>query len=203
MEKTKITPQFAEITGLLCAEGSHVIAYSSYWGKDRGRKRFYKNDKSERIEFTNKDNELLFHYQNLLLKEFNYDAKPTKHYKVNICKISIIKNIISHTSLGHDKWKVPKCIINGDNIAKISFIRWYFDGDGTVSNSIRFFSTNNSGLNQVFKLLQDLGFKPYFEKPMIKKDRKPLHVIHIRQNERESFLSLIKPVSKRPDYLRG
>ena len=94
MKKTKITPQFAEIIGLLCAEGSHIVSYSSYWGKDRGKDRFYKNDKSEIIEFTNKDNKLLLHYQNLLLKEFNYDAKPTKHYKVNICKMSIIKNII-------------------------------------------------------------------------------------------------------------
>ena len=203
MENNKITSQLAEIIGLLCAEGSHVISYSSYWGKDRGKDRFYKNDKSERIEFTNKDKKLLFHYQNLLLKEFNYDAKPTKHYKVNICKMSIIKNIISHTSLGHDKWKIPDSIVNSHDKIKVSFIRGYFDGDGTVSNSIRFFSTNNSGLNQVYRILWDLGFKPYFEKPMIKKNRKPLYVIHIRQNERERFLSLIKPVSKRPDNLRG
>ena len=61
----------------------------------------------------------------------------------------------------------------------------------------------NNGLNKVFQLLVDLGFKPYFEKPMIKENRKPLYVIHIRQNERERFLSLIKPVSKIPGNLRG
>ncbi|MBI2124445.1 hypothetical protein HYT92_01510 [Candidatus Pacearchaeota archaeon] len=198
-----LTPAFAEIIGLLCAEGSHIISYSNYWGTDRGRKRFYKNDKSERIEISNKDKLLLLHYSQLLLKEFNYVAKSTKHYKVNICKMSIIKEIIGCTELGHTKWKVPDFIIQSGNEVKVAFIRGYFDGDGTVSNSIRMFSTNNSGLNQVSKLLQDLGFKPYFEKPMIKENRKPLYVIHIRQKERERFLSLIKPVSKRPGNLRG
>ena len=137
-----ITKEFAEIIGLLCAEGSHIRSYSSYWGKDRGRTRFYKNDKSERIEFTNKDKQLLLRYQKLLLEEFNYKAEITKHYKVNICKMNLIKSIIYHTKLGHQKWKVPDCILNADDNPKIAFIRGYFDGDGTVSNSIRFFSTN-------------------------------------------------------------
>ena len=47
------------------------------------------------------------------------------------------------------------------------------------------------------------SLKPYFEKPMIKENRKPLHVIHIRQNERERFLSLINPVSKRSGKCGG
>ncbi len=199
----RINPQFAEIIGLLCAEGSHIIAYSSYWGKDKGKKRFYNNDKSERIEFSNKDSRLLAHYSKLLLKEFDYSANPTKHYKVNICKKYIIGEIIKCTELGHTRWKVPEFIIKSNNKIKIAFIRGYFDGDGTVSKSIRMFSTNNSGLNQVSKLLQDLGFEPYFEKPMIKENRKPLYVIHIRQKERERFLSLIQPISKKPGNLRG
>ncbi len=198
-----LTPEFAEIIGLLCAEGSHIISYSSYFGKDRDKKRFYKNDKSERIEFTNKDTKLLLHYSNLLLKQFDYSTRITKHFKVNICKMSIIKNITSYTKLGHTNWKVPDFVLTSNDETKEAFIRGYFDGDGTISKSIRFFSTNNNGLNQVFQLLVDLGFKPYFEKPMLKENRKPLYVIHIKQRERERFLSLIKPVSKIPGSLRG
>ena len=199
MENTKITTQLAEIIGLLCAEGSHIISYSSYWGKDRGKNRFYKNDKSERIEFTNKDNKLLLHYKNLLLKEFNYDAKPTKHYKVNICKMSIIKNIISHTSLGHDKWKIPDSIVNSNDKIKVSFIRGYFDGDGTVSSRIRFFSVNENGIKQVSNLLKELNIQHTLQGPIIKENRKPSYIIQISEKERERFLNLINPVSKKPD----
>ena len=125
------------------------------------------------------------------------------HYKVNICKISLIRAITTYSNFGHLKWRIPDSILNADDKIKVSFVRGYFDGDGTVSNSIRFFSTNSKGLVQVLKILEDLKFNPYFEKPMIKENRKPLHVIHIRQNERERFLSLIKPVSKTPGNLRG
>ncbi|MBU0472273.1 MAG: hypothetical protein KKF65_06605 [Nanoarchaeota archaeon] len=99
----KITSELAEIIGLLCAEGCHAISYSSYWGKDRGKKRFFKNFKSERIEFYNKDRKLLLHYQELLNKEFNYFPKICKYDKINICKINIIRKITSYTELGHLK----------------------------------------------------------------------------------------------------
>lgn len=56
----KISPDLAEIIGLLCAEGSYILQYSSYWGKDKGKARYYKNDKSERIEFYNNDTKLLY-----------------------------------------------------------------------------------------------------------------------------------------------
>lgn len=194
----KITAKLSEIIGLLCAEGSHIISYSSYWCKDRDRLRFFKNDKSERIEFSNKDKKLLIHYQRLLSKEFNYNPKITKHNKVNICKMSIINIITNYTKLGHLKWKVPEAIIKSDQNTKIAFLRGYFDGDGTVSNIIRMFSTNKKGLEQVSKLLKNLKIKHTVPNPEIKENRKPCYIIAISRKERERFLKLIKPVSKRP-----
>jgi len=198
-----LTSELAEIIGLLCAEGSHVLSYSSYWGKDRGRKRYYKNDKSERIEFTNKDVKLLKHYQKLLLKEFNYKPKITKHNKINICKISIIKKIIHHTRLGNVKWRVPASLLKSNNKTKIFFIRGYFDGDGTVSSRVRMFSVNKIGISQVSNLLNDLKIKHSLQGPIFKKNRKPAYIIQISEKERERFLNLIKPVSKRSGILRG
>ena len=194
----KISCAFSEILGLLCAEGSYILQFSSYWGNDKGKKRFYKNHKSERIEFYNKDLKLLTRMQNLLLKEFNYSPKITKRNKLNICKRDIIKNILSQTILDCLSWKVPLSVKHSDKNGKISFIRGFFDGDGTASKSIRFFSINYSGLNEIFKLLKDLNFNPYFEKPQIKKKRKPLYSLRISNTEKESFINLIKPISKLP-----
>jgi len=198
MGMKKITPQLAEIIGLLCAEGCHVLTYSSYWCKDRGKARFRVNDRSERIEFTNKDLRLLNHFRKLLIMEFDYKTKVTKHYKVNICKVNTIRQILALTNIGHLKWRVPKSILEGNEEVKKSFIRGYFDGDGSVSNCIRFFSTNKHGLKKVLEILKSLGFSAYFEKPVIKENRKDLYIIHIPNKQRERFLSLIQPVSKTP-----
>jgi|TARA_Y100000310_G_scaffold216834_1_gene217892 intein/homing endonuclease len=194
-----ITPEFAEILGLLCAEGSHIVSYSSYWGKDRGRDRFFKNDKSERVEFSNNDYKLLKHYKRLLFKEFNYAPNITKHNKVNICKISIINKIINETPIGHLKWRVPQSVLKSNNEVKSTFLRGFFDGDGTASKSIRFFSSNLHGLNQVSKLLNDIKIKHNPQGPEIKEGRKPSYILYIKERERERFLKTIRPISKRPD----
>lgn len=193
----KLTPELSEILGLLCAEGSHIIAFSTYIGKDGGKPRLFKNDKSERIEFYNKDIKLLLHYKDLLLKEFNYNPKITKHGKVNICTMKIIKEITEYTKLGHINWKVPEDLFDADETVKIAYLRGYFDGDGTVSNNKpRFFSTNKNSLYQIKKLLEQLGFHPNFQKPELKTGRKPLHTLYINAEERERFLKTINPLSK-------
>lgn len=197
----KITPELSEILGLLCAEGSHIISHTSYWGKDKGRKRYFKNDKSERIEFYNKDKKLLTHYQELLQKEFDYLPKITKHNKINICKMSIIKKIITNTKLGHQKWKVPKTILTGNKTIKIRFLRGFFDGDGTISKSPRFISTNEKGIKQISKLLKQLEIKNTIQGPHKRKNRKPAYIVYIRSTEKQRFLNILKPISKRPDNL--
>tara|TARA_Y100000310_G_C20593822_1_gene769478 strand:- start:321 stop:908 length:588 start_codon:yes stop_codon:yes gene_type:complete len=191
-----ITIKLAEILGLLCAEGSHIIAYSSYWGKDRGRDRFFTNNKSERIEFYNKDIKLLKHYQKLLFDEFEYSPKITKHNKINICKMNIIRSIILQTPLGHMKWTIPLSVKESKREVKIAFVRGFFDGDGTVSNRVRFFSSNPDGIKQLSDLLRDLDFKHTIQGPIKRENHKDSFVIQISQKERESFLKEIKPISK-------
>ena len=198
-----LTPEFAEILGLLCAEGSHIKSYCSYWGRERGKPRYYKNKKSERMEFSNEDKLLLSHYQKLISKEFNYAPKITKHNKINICRMPIIKLILSYTKLGHLKWRVPLPIMNSDKQIKISFLRGYFDGDGTASNLIRMFSSNKKGLEEVSYLLDQLSITHTFQGPILKRKRKPSYIIQISRNQKEKFLNIVKPVSKRPDKLRG
>ena len=192
----ELTLEFAEILGLLCAEGSHILAYSTYYENKNGKKRLRKNKKSERIEFYNKNLKLLLHYQGLLQKSFSYTPKITKHGKINICTSSIIKDIIQHTELGCDKWQVPKMLKKSNIKTKISFLRGYFDGDGTTSNIIRLFSVNKESLLNVLNLIKELGFKATFQGPILKKDRRPSYIIKLSRKERERFLNVIKPISK-------
>ncbi len=194
----ELTAEFAEILGLLCAEGCHVIQYSSYWEANRGKPYFRRNKKSERIEFYNKDKKLLNHYQVLLGRQFSYFPKQTSFGKVIICKQNIIRLLIAHTELGHLKWKVPWQVIKGDVEVITSFIRGYFDGDRTASKNIRFFSTNKPSLSQIAYLLSELGFRCTFQNPMLKKGRKPLYSICIPLKQKEMFLRRIQPISKQP-----
>ncbi len=194
----EISPELAEILGLLCAEGSHIIWFSDYLESYRGRKRLRRNKRSERIEFYNKDQTLVKHYQALLLKEFDYPTKITRFGKINIGDRSIINHLLEYTAIGNLKWRVPIPIIASNIYVKQSFVRGFFDGDGTASKSIRFFSTNLIGLKGVHVLLTDIGFSSYFIKPQLKSNRKPLYALRILNSEKERFLNTIKPILKRP-----
>lgn len=194
----EISPELAEILGLLCAEGSHIIECSDYLESYRGRKRFRRNKKSERIEFYNKDKRLVNHYQTLLLNEFDYPTKITRFGKINIGNHSIVHSILESVDIGNLSWKVPISVINSDVYTKQAFVRGFFDGDGTASKSIRFFSTNLLGLKGVHVLLTDMRFSSYFIKPQLKPKRKPLYALRIPNSEKERFLNTIKPILKRP-----
>ncbi|PIN79676.1 hypothetical protein COV16_02885 [Candidatus Woesearchaeota archaeon CG10_big_fil_rev_8_21_14_0_10_34_8] len=192
-----ISTNLAEILGLLASEGSHVISYSSYWEKYRGKFRYRKNKKQERIEFYNKDKKLLFHYKNLIDSEFNISSRITKHGKINLGRKEVIKTIIEHTELGHLFWYVPKSVIKGNREIKLAFLKGFFDGDGSaVKSGARFFSTNKKGISQISRLLSDLKFTHNMQKPLIKKNRKPLYCIQLTSKDSKRFIRIIKPISK-------
>lgn len=93
--------------------------------------------------------------------------------------------------------------MNSTKRSQIAFIRGYFDGDGTASGRIRFFSTNELGLKQVSELLKKLKIKHTTQDPVLKEKRKPLYIIQISEKEKERFLNLIQPVSKIPGQCGG
>ena len=192
----KISLELAEIIGLLCSEGSHIISYNSYFYTSRGKIYRRNNKRSERIEFYNKDIKLIEHYQKLLFREFNHISKVTKHGKINIGKRKIITKIIEITPLGHLKWRVPNVISRSNDLIKIAFLRGYFDGDGTASSRVRMFSTNILGLEQVSKLLHDLNFKHTLQGPILKENRKPAYIIQISLKDEKRFLDTLRPISK-------
>jgi len=200
--RTMVSPELAEILGLLCAEGCHVVSHSTYFEGEGIKRRLRTNKRSERIEFYNKDKKLLRHLQRLLAQEFNYQAKITKLNKINIGNRVVMRRLIQFTELCNLKWRVPEEVVSGSDDVKKSFIRGYFDGDGTASRTLRFFSVNRPGLWNVGILLKHLSIDHSFNGPMLKINRKPLYIIRVRARSKERFLSEIKPISKNPD-MRG
>lgn len=191
----EITEGLAEIIGLLCAEGSHTISFSTYIEKKRNYLR--KNKRTEYIQFANNDEKLQKHFQDLIIKEYNH--KINYYFdRSRICKISIIKDIINLTELGHLKWRVPKQVIKGNKELKIKFLRGYFDGDGTASGIPRFFSTNQQGLIQVSKMLDNFKIRHTIQGPIIKKNKKPSYVLQISRKDQNNFFRIINPISKKP-----
>jgi len=195
-----ISKELAEILGLLCSEGCYVRSRSSYWGVDGGKLRFHKDKITKSIQFYNKDQKLLLHFQKLILHEFNYLVKITKYNKIYLCRRKVIAAILDKTKLGHLRWSVNHDLFENKECA-IAFIRGYFDGDGTASKYPRLFSTNHFGLIQVSKLLAIIGFSSNFQKPLLKINRKPLFTLRIHDGKR--FLKTISPISKIQVPMRG
>jgi len=188
----------AEIVGLLCAEGCHVVSYCTFLEKTSKGTRLRNNKRSERIEFYNKDYRLLEHFRELIFRIFGYLPNITKDNKINLAKRKTIERLTTFTEYGHLRWRVPTFVTKGNTEIKVGFLRGYFDGDGTASNRVRFFSVNKAGLEEVANLLRSLRMRFTLQGPMFKPNRKPAYILQISEKDKEIFLNTIRPVSKQP-----
>lgn len=175
----EITPQKAEILGLLCAEGSHYIYISEYDEYQPKRHRsFHRTVLKERIEFTNTNVKLLKHFQNLVNKVYNYLPKCRKIlscYKIAIIKKDVMNDILKYTDFGHLKWKVPKEVIKGNKLVKSAFVRGFFYGDGSYTHKpkrITLWSINYRSLKQISNILNEFGIKHHIYSYKSKKPRR-------------------------------
>ncbi|MFH1710696.1 MAG: LAGLIDADG family homing endonuclease [Nanoarchaeota archaeon] len=164
----KISPQKAEIVGLLCAEGCHFICFSRYRGYSKNRGKYYIfNHKTERIEFSNTAVPLLKHFRKLMLNcygespEIKYREKNSDH-KIRVIKKHLMNDLLLYSDYGHNKWSIPSCIQEGSRAVKSSFIRGVYEGDGTKLHwrgnqpYVEFHMSNMPGLNSMKKLLASL-----------------------------------------------
>ena len=180
-----ITPEKAEIIGLLCAEGSHynyITVYNEFF-KNRGK--YYTLIRNvEAVEFTNLDEKLLHHFRNLMLKVYNYAPRPTgikTSMKIRIKKKSVIEDLVKYTEFGSKKWRIPEDIFNSSIDIKSSFIRGLFDGDGSITKyKIRLVSVNKEGICGVKDLLNSIGIECRTGGPLkVSGNRKPTYELII------------------------
>ncbi|MBU2639794.1 MAG: hypothetical protein KKG75_03785 [Nanoarchaeota archaeon] len=131
----------AEILGLLCSEGYYRDYRVDCTTYDKRRKKHYlrKNKRQRVLEFSNKNIPLVYHFQKLLKKEFDYSTKISMTH-IDLCRIfitrwDIIDRLISYSDFGCSRWKVPREIIHGNIKVKRSFIRGFFYGDGCLDKT--------------------------------------------------------------------
>jgi hypothetical protein len=198
----RITSGKAEILGLLCAEGNYRGYIDIYFEKNKKRKAVYLRERwKEIIEFSNTDISLLEHFVDLLSKEYNYKPKITKSnnnvFRVCITKINVIRNIQNYVDLGCLKWTVPSIILVSDFSIISSFVRGFFDGDGSVDfvdkkiPRIRFSSSNLSGLKLVSKLLESMNLKYSLNGPYLQNNKLPSFELLLKTDSVNDFINLI------------
>ncbi|MFH0929119.1 MAG: LAGLIDADG family homing endonuclease [Candidatus Aenigmatarchaeota archaeon] len=195
----EITPEKAEILGLLCAEGNHRGYYDMYFEKDRRRKAVFLRERwKEIIEFSNTDMPLLEHFVKLLSIAYDYEPKITKSnknvFRVCITKKNIIRDLLRYVKLGCLKWDVPECVLESNDKIKLAFIRGFFDGDGSVDFTrstprIRFSSSNRNGLESLCLLLDSFGLEYSLNGPYAR--RLPSFELLLKTKSVKKFIKLV------------
>lgn len=169
----KISLEKAEVIGLLCAEGCHFICSSRYYEYDKRRnKKYLRNHKTERIEFSNTSTPLLKHFKKLMIEcygespDIKYRKKNLDH-KIRIIKKELMKDLLLYSDYGHNKWSIHASIFNGSRKIKSAFIRGVYEGDGTTIHwrgkkpYLEFHMSNILGLENMQKILSSLGIKSH------------------------------------------
>jgi len=201
-----LTPEKAEIIGLLCAEGSHAKYISQYYGffKNRGKngKYYFRTQKKEDVAFTNLDKDLLEHFIKLMASVYNYSTKVTgvpTSLKVRITKQDIFRDLLQYTDFGCLKWRVPVQLLTSNKETKAAFVRGIFDGDGMFRKSyIRLTSVNIDGLIQMLHLLKTLDIKSKILGPYKPKgNRKLCYYLIIPKSDILKYKYLIKSNHKK------
>lgn len=198
----KLTPEKAEIIGLLCAEGCH-FKYSSTFFRDR--KRIAKRTQiKDYVDFTNLDKNLLQHFRNLLILVYDYAPKVTgvpTSLKIHILKKTVVKDLLSFTDFGFDKWRVPDKVMKSNKKIQASFIRGLYEGDGIKLQRaykncyyIGFHMKNKEGLKQLQALLENIGIGTRFWRDGYKKETTKLIIYGI--SDVFKFKNIIKPKFK-------
>jgi len=157
----------AEILGYLSSEGTDYKTVEKRWEFHKNRNKFYwRSRKRSVIEFSNTNNILLKHFQNLMNFIYGYIPKINKKSMIRINRIKVMKDLRKYSRFGSRRWRVPAEILNSNNkTIKKSFCRAFFDGDGTIElkkKEVRMDSKNSIGLKQLAKLLESLGIKCKF-----------------------------------------
>ena len=181
-----MSPEKAEILGLLCAEGTHYKYQSSYleFFKNRGiNGKYYRRTKIiEAIEFTNLNQALLEHFRDLMSIVYDYSPRPTgvkNSMKIRITKNAVISDLLKYTDFGCKKWTVPKEIPDSEADIIASFLSGIFDGDGSFrERDIRLVSVNGNGLKSVSILLSLIGIESWVNGPYKGRGNRRSHYYH-------------------------
>ncbi len=162
-----MTPEKAEILGLIASDGNYRGYKTVFKEFDKRRGKTYARHQRKRIvEFANTNIALLRHFISLLSKEYGYTPNVTNSnhnvFRVCITKNHVIDDIVSGMKFGTLNWFVPDEISLHDELS-CAFIRGLFDGDGSIDlmdkkiPRIRLHSNNLAGLKQTALILSRLG----------------------------------------------
>ncbi len=189
----------AEIIGLLCAEGCYMNTYRIFHEIDKRRGNIYLRFKNRRaIDFANFNMILLRRFADLIETEYGFRPKPIKdrgrYAKITLSRKKIIDDLIKYSDYGSLKWSVPKKLFSSDDKVKYSFVRGFFDGDGSADHRrIRLYSTNKKGIYEISELLKSMNVHHTMQGPHKVKGKRDVYTIYICKREMLRIWKYLKP----------
>ena len=164
----KLTPDKAYILGVLCGDGmlyKNLVRYRRY--------KYFKyylglrvTDRDFAEEFKSKIRNVYGINPNeyeilggIKKTPFGY-SNCKKQIIVSLGRKKVYEDLNKYGNFGTYVWRVPKEVRNGDEFLVSSFLRGFFDSEGSVdtsSGSISAFSSNKTGLEDIRFLLGRLG----------------------------------------------
>jgi intein-encoded DNA endonuclease-like protein len=157
-KKSKLlTEAKAYILGVLCGDGW------SYYNNVSPKQTYQVGLDATDKDFVNK-------FSNCLYIVYGLNAKRTKRKKRNakwqiifvsrICSKKVCDDLLSYGVFKTKIWRIPKVIFNSKSSIQCSFLKGFFDSEGSVSKNdkrITGTSSNFEGLSDVKKLLTMLN----------------------------------------------
>jgi len=155
-EPKNITPELAWILGVMCGDGC-LEKYRNYYKVSMSTTNF--NFGKKFIDTINK----IFNLNEKFDTRLFVNNNNSKYYKIQIYSKQLYNFFRKFSSFRCAEWRVPAQILTGNNLIKQSFLRGFFDSDGSINTyrekykKIRAASINKKGLKEVLKLLNGLG----------------------------------------------
>ena len=156
------TPEIARIHAHICGDGN-VNYYKSkrYWKDLINRRKEYFLEWN--VEYTNTSPQFIDEFRKDVFAAFN--RKTYYNERNHKVKIHCAKHIIQKLEVDRKNsytWFVPSFILQSQKRIKTNWLRAFFDDEATVCKDkkrIRVKSMNHFGLQQVARLLGDIGIK--------------------------------------------
>jgi len=151
----KLTREKAYILGVMCGDG-----YLNRTNNDSYQVALQAIDKDFVIEFA-KCIEKIYRIVPSVRKIKTDIPNWNDKWQARICSKEIYNDILDYALFGKYEWKIPGIIFNSSKNIKYSFLKGFFDSEGSVDKSKKIVavSVNELGINEVAILLLSIGIR--------------------------------------------
>ena len=149
----KMTKEKAYVIGVICGDGcTHRTKNDSY-----------------QITLSATDKDFVSEFSRFMLEVYGIKPSIGKQKSRNpswkdkmqsrVCSKEVFEDLMKYSNFGKYAWRVPNAIMESTKATKCSFLRGFFDSEGSVdmSKKLVIVSVNFDGMKDVKKILSSIG----------------------------------------------